>query len=387
MRKKKTELAIVNRGFWEDDSNKVIGEALANFAEKASEKYRVAVISQSKGRLKERLAREGRCKDVRLFFLKSLTSSKSAFFLRALDAALFSCFVFLSLVCARPSRVYISTDPPVVVPFIVFIYAFIFRARYCYHLQDIHPEASDLVVALPRASYCIMQWMDVLTVRGASKIITLSEEMKAHIIKSRGYDGEVIILDNPSGCYFSEKLEKPNGFVFCGNMGRLQRIPLLVEAIQKYKKLGGSADFTFIGAGANAHLVRQLSKEVPEVNYLGPLHPDKASHILGASRWAILPIEDAVTAYAFPSKSSTYLLSGCEILAICGESTSVARWVLENGYGVVCRPEVDALVDAFFSLQNEGLKNDQGFLPESLVDKYSYSRFSSSLIDVVFSME
>jgi len=387
MLKKKTELAIVNRGFWEDDSNKVIGEALTDFAEKASEKYRVSVIAQSKGRLKERLAREGRCKNVRLFFLKSLTSSKNSFFLRALDAALFSCFVFLSLVYLRPSRIYISTDPPVVVPFIVFLYSFIFRAKYCYHLQDIHPEASSLVVKLPRVSYCIMQWMDALTVRGASKIITLSEEMKAHIINSRRYGGEVIILENPSGCYFSEKVAKPNGFVFCGNMGRLQRIPLLVEAIQRYRELGGNGDFTFIGAGANAHLVRQLSNEVPGVSYLGPLHPDKASHILGDHRWAMLPIEDAVTAYAFPSKSSTYLLSGCGILAICGENTSVASWALENEYGVVCRPEVDALVDAFFSLQNEGLKHDQSFLLESLGDKYSYSRFSSSLIDVAFSME
>lgn len=387
MLKKKMDLAIVNRGFWEDDSNKVIGEALTDFAETASEKYQTCVIAQSKGKLKERLLKAGRCEHVRLFLFKHFTSSKSAFAFRSLDAALFALFVFFSLVRARPRRIYISTDPPVVVPFIVGLYSFLFRAEYYYHMQDIHPEASGLVVELPRIAYRMMKWMDAQTVRGARKIITLSEEMASYISTGRGYRGEVKLLENPSGYLCLEKVPKVRGFVFCGNIGRLQRIPLLIESVEKYRKLGGKAEFTFIGSGANADLIRQLSERISGVDYLGPLHPDQASTVIGSHKWALLPIEDSVTHFAFPSKSSTYLLSGCGILAVCGEQTSVANWVKQHNYGLVCQPEVDALVDMFSSLQDQVFQNSKEGVSGSIREKYSYAKFSSSLIDIVFSQE
>lgn len=141
--------------------------------------------------------------------------------------------------------------------------------------------------------------------------------------------------------------------VFCGNAGRLQRIPLLISSINKYLERGGKLRFTFIGAGIYSSAIEDLANKFSNVKYLGYQSAPIAADIVKNHRWALLPIDDEVTKYAFPSKSSSYVLSGCQILAICGLSTSVERWIEKNAVGRVCEPEEDTLVESFKSMENE----------------------------------
>src|SRR5690606_11811474 len=136
---KKTDLAIVNRSFW--PQSQVIGEGLLQFAEQAAQRQSVCVITQSDGNLTELLTREGRGKGVEIRTCKAYTTSASGMIKRIAEALLFMFWTFLSLIRAKPATVYVSTNPPVVVPFIVAVYCRLFGARYVYHLQDIHPEA------------------------------------------------------------------------------------------------------------------------------------------------------------------------------------------------------------------------------------------------------
>src|SRR5690606_31909116 len=136
------------------------------------------------------------------------------------------------------------------------------RKNYFYHLQDIHPEASNLVVKIPRFLFFCMREMENITVKSARKVITLSDEMAGYIYSKRNYHGEVVLLENPSGYVPYVEAERDNEFVFCGNAGRLQRIPLIVEAIRKYRSIGGVSTFTFIGSGVHADLLSKLEKQV-----------------------------------------------------------------------------------------------------------------------------
>lgn len=350
---KKTDLAIVNRGFW--PQSQVIGESLLQLAESVGRRKKVVVITQSGGRLKERLAGARRGEGVRMLDCLSRSDSSTGLVKRSLDAVVFMLWTFYCLVRSRPEAVYVSTNPPVLVPFIVFVYSKLFGARYCYHLQDIHPEAANIVVKLHPLVFKVLQKLDSIAMRNADSLITLSEDMKTCILARSQTQAPIHLLDNPAFEVAStDPASRTKDLVFCGNAGRLQRIPLLLDAIAAYLDQGGKLNFCFVGAGVFAPKIKELAERYESVTYLGFLPAAEAAEVVNQHRWALLPIDDEVTRYAFPSKSSSYVVSHCRILAICSRETSVARWVEENGIGHGCAPEKHEIVAAFRKIEAEG---------------------------------
>jgi hypothetical protein len=111
----------------------------------------------------------------------------------------------------------------------------------------------------------------------------------------------------------------------------------------------------------------------------------EAAQLNADYEWALLPIEDDVTRYAFPSKSSSYVFSGAFILAVCGEHTSVARWVISRRLGAVVEPSTAALVNAFQKIESGEtdtveLDGDRA----ELKDQLSFERFVENLENVIF---
>lgn len=376
---KKTDLAIVNRSFW--PQGQVIGEGLLQFAEKAAENQTVCVITQADGDLSAQLVEAGRGADLKIRACNTYTNSSSGVFKRIAEALFFMLWTLVSLVRAKPANVYVSTDPPVVVPFIVALYCRLFGARYVYHLQDIHPEAADIVIPLNRLLLQILKAIDNYTLRHAAAIVTLSEDMKVYIQQRSSSHSPVHLLDNPSFPVTPVPVEeRTKDVVYCGNAGRLQRIPLLMSAIRAYLQQGGKLSFTFAGGGVYVPDIQALANAYEQVDYLGVLPATEAAELVNEHRWALLPIDDEVTKYAFPSKSSGYALSGAGVLAVCGEQTSVGRWVLEQQVGVVCQPEHDVLVRCFFMLENSDAK--QFSLSDETRERLQISYFAQRLSDV-----
>lgn len=384
MFKRNNGLAIVNRGFW--PQSQVIGEALLQLAEKISASHPVYVITQSQdGKLDKTLHKAQRGSGVKVMDCRARSNSSTGLIKRSLDALIFMVWTFISLVRCRPAKVYVATNPPVVVPFVVMTYCRLFRARYYYHLQDIHPEAAHVVVRLNPLLSGLLTGMDNMTMRYAESLITLSEDMRAYIRQRSGTQAEVALVDNPAfPVEEGDGLKRDSDVVFCGNAGRLQRIPLLLEAISDYIGQGGRARFTFAGAGVFAPQIAALADEFDSVAYHGFVSAKEAANLTNRHRWALLPLEDNVARYAFPSKSSSYVLSGCQILAVCGRETSVARWVEENGVGLAVTPDKDSLVKAFFSIENDQgslLKSNVEY--EALKERLQFGFFTASLCKVM----
>lgn len=381
MRHKKTDLAIVNRSFW--PQSQVIGEGLLQFAELAAKQHSVCVITQEEGDLGELLASKGRGQGVQVRACKAYTTSASGLMMRMVEAVLFMLWAFMSLVRAKPANVYVSTNPPVVVPFIVALYCRLFNANYVYHLQDIHPEAANIVVPMNRLVLHFLRCIDNYTLLHAKAIVTLSDNMKAYIQQRSETLSPIYLLDNPSFEVTPVPMaQRTKDIVFCGNAGRLQRIPLLLTAICEYLQSGGALRFTFAGGGLHAPDVKALADMYEQVDYLGFIPATEAAELVNNHRWALLPIDDEVTKYAFPSKSSGYALSGSGVLAVCGADTSVARWVEQLGVGVVCEAEHVALVQCFFSL--EGREGDNFTIEDDFRERLQVSYFAQRLRDVVF---
>ena len=377
---KKTDLAIVNRSFW--PQGQVIGEALLQFAEEAAEDGSVCVITQAYEDISQKFVTEGRGKNVEVKACKSYTTSSSGFLKRAGEAVLFMFWVFASLVRSRPMMVYVSTNPPVIVPFIVAIYCKFFGAEYVYHLQDIHPEAANIIVPLNRVFLLFLKAMDNFTLRNAKSIVTLSDEMKDFIELRSKTQRPIFLLDNPS--FEIDPVswnQRKNRAVFCGNAGRLQRIPLLTDSIRDYIHQGGTLGFVFAGGGVFSPEIQSLSDSFSQVEYLGVIAPIDAAKLVNESRWALLPIDDQVTKFAFPSKSSGYVLSGTGGIAICNEDTSVGKWVKKFNVGKVCSPDQESLVRCFFSLEKSDADNFE--MQPQIRERLRIQYFAAKLLEFV----
>lgn len=377
---RKKGLAIINRGFW--PGCQTIGEALLQLAEEQAKYQPVTVITQSESDLRQLMDDAQRGKGVSVRDCKTWTTSASGLPKRIAEAIWFMLWTFYSLVRARPEMVYVSTNPPVVVPFIVALYCRLFRARYVYHLQDIHPEITNIVIPLNRIMFRILRALDNYTIRNAACIVTISGDMQEFIRQRSGTAKPIVLLDNPSldvtPIPWEERTE---GVVFCGNAGRVQRIPLLLEAIDTYLDGGGKLLFTFAGGGVYAGELKALAERHEQFVYLGLVPAAEAADLVNRNRWALLPLEDEVAKYAFPSKSSGYALSGAAVLAVCGKETSVARWVEQQNAGIVSEPDKQALLDCFGLLEGNG--ENRYRVPDELKETLRIPHFVQQLGEIL----
>lgn len=387
MLEKPIKIAIINRSFW--PTYPVVGEALLRFAEGAvNREHSVSVIMQEHGSIKAKLKEAARGKGVRFYPVKALTTSANGIVSRACEAFFFMLWVITVLLWVRPSRIYISTDPPVVVPFIAMLYSQLFGAKYIYHLQDIHPEATNTIISVNKWVYKLLQKMDSLSMRKATRLVTITDQMAEEIRLRSGTTVPIIVTANPAVSFDGIDTNKPKiiGFSFCGNLGRLQRIPLILDAIETYFKRGGRLEFNFAGGGVYANHLKNFSVKFPRFHYHGLVSPTEAAQINADFTWALLPIEDEATRFAFPSKLSSYVCSGANILAVCGEATSVGQWVNANRVGVVVKPCKEAIIKYFFKIE-KGSIQDLSYKEsrDALKAGFRFEAFIETLDKVVFS--
>jgi len=379
---KRYDLAIINRSFW--PKNQIIGDALLQFGEKASDKDKdVVIITQYTGNLKKIAEKFGRGPSLLFRSCKPRSDSSTKLLFRIVDAVMYMLWVFWSLLVTRPKKIYVSTDPPLIVPFVVFIYSKISKASYVYHLQDIHPEAANIVVKLNPMLFSFLKKIDGLIIRHASSIITITQTMKGEIIARSNTKSHIYLIDNPTASFDNPIQLKTKGFIFSGNLGRLQRIPLLLKSIDKYKAKGGMLPFLFIGGGVYANEIHTLSTKYTDITYTGLVDAKKANELTSGYEWALLPIDDEVTKYSFPSKTSSYVSCGVKILSICSNHTSVAKWVLNNNYGVNSLPNINDIVSVFFKIENGLTINNK---PTDR-DYFSIERFVQNISNVVLDTE
>lgn len=376
------DIALINRGFW--PSSQILGESLLQLAEKnLKQGKQIVVITQSNENLTKLLAEQQRGNGLTIKACKARSSSASGILLRIADALIFMLWVLWSLIATRPKLVYVATDPPLLVPLMVYLYAIVFSAKYVYHLQDIHPEAANTIIRVNPIVYKLSRWLDSVIMRRASALITITEAMKQSILQRSNTNAPIYLIDNPSVTVDCEVKDKIPGFAFCGNAGRLQRIPLLIAAIDLYKKKGGTLPFVFAGGGLYKQQVVSLANSFEGVSYLGVLSAGEAACVNARYEWALLPIEDEVTLYAFPSKTSAYVLARNKILSICSDNTSVAQWVNTYGFGINVKPELDSLVESFFAIENEAIDLE---LPKLDMSYYGIQRYVNQLHDVLGSV-
>ena len=380
---------IIMRTFW--PVSPVVGESMLCVAENLSKKSNCRVITQNQANLYEDLQASNRGNLVKFSAVYAFSNSSSNIIVRLIDLIWFSAAVSVLLVWHRPRVIYVATDPPLLVPIIVAICSKLFGARYVYHVQDIHPEASRIVftvlrIKLLRWIYISLRWLDAIVVRNAAAIITLTSEM-GMTLAERYSDNflPITYISNPSAKIPTEYISVKYDFSFVGNAGRLQLLPMIITALRLYLSEGGAGKFAFAGGGVMSKELEKLSNDYPKnVIYFGKVPVAAATEITLGSSWAMLPIDDKVCRYAFPSKAATYAMAKRNILAICGKNTSVGYWVSRNQLGIVIPPDVNSITA--FLKKFDKTRNDVQITvaqPKEFYESISNEHFVKNVTEIV----
>ena len=345
--------AIVARDFWPDAA--AIGDGLFQLACMNAQRGPSSVVSMSSRSDAELFEVSPDIGKLNYYRCKPLSDSSSSLMKRIFELFYFSLFVVTSLIRVRPAVVYCATNPPILVPFLVFLYAKIFGGKYIYHIQDMHPESASLVLDLPKFLTSIATSLDNIVLKNASVILTISDEMKASIADRQVVEREILTIENPALVTQVDHAAKMEGLVFCGNAGRLQLMDEVLSAVEKYYEQGGALKIAFVGGGVFKEKIRALDENQPNFSYFGKVSGKEALEITARYTWGLLPIEPRVLRFGFPSKVPTYLSAGCRLFCVTDVNSSLARWINEGDLGVVMMPIVGEIIRGFFDLEGQAL--------------------------------
>ena len=268
----------------------------------------------------------------------------------------------------RPDVVMCSTAPQVTLGVAVSLAARALGADFVYHCMDLHPEIGRLSgeFANPRV-YSFLARLDLATMRRASRIIVLSEDMRRAVLaRDPGLAGRVIILNNyslPDGGEASASPLPPPApgvcrVVFTGNLGRFQGLEDIVTALGTVPA-GVRLELVFMGEGKAKEAVRAAAQGLGDRDgidvVLLPHGPaSSAKSLMRSAHLGVVSLVPGVVRYAYPSKTATYAEESLPMLVVCEPDAQLARETTRLGLGWAVAPgDIDGIAMALTQAADE----------------------------------
>lgn len=267
--------------------------------------------------------------------------------LRAMNVVLYCLALFIEIIRLRPDVVTASTFPPVVAAWTASLAARLTGAKFVYHVQDIHPEVSQisggrLGLGLP---FRILRWLDNRTLRRATSVITLSDDMISTLKKRRVPIRHIKKIDNFALELFGSEVppktvEVPDvGYrvIFAGNLGRFQDLLLLSEGVARCFEDHPELELLFLGSGAVEAELKKRWGTHPQVRFL-PFRPlTEVRQIIAGSDLGLVSLSPGMSAVAKPSKLLTYEALGLPVLILTEFNSAQARDIEASNVGFAAR--------------------------------------------------
>jgi glycosyltransferase involved in cell wall biosynthesis len=165
-------------------------------------------------------------------------------------------------------------------------------------------------------------------------------------------------------------------FQLFGNLGRVQGIEVILEAIAKVRSK--NATFLFIGSGAGESAVKAFIDRNPHLDVVhAPSVPfERNTEILSACDVAIVPLTSGMLGLAVPSKAYFSMAVDKPILVVGDEGSELQTMLSENPQvGWFCRSgsaeRLASLIEEICETDRAGIVNK----PRTLVaEKYSHDK-------------
>lgn len=222
--------------------------------------------------------------------------------------------------------------------------------KWCLLVHDVFPQNLVPAGILKRKSFFfkVLNVIFNLVYAQADQIIVIGRDMEI-VLRQKNYKKDITVIPNWVDFKEIEVRDKNDSelikqlnwendivFQFFGNIGRVQGIDHLVQAIQLVKH--PQAKFLFIGGGSAVELVKshiENNEKLDNVAYINELPSSQRSLGLSSCDIAIVTLADGMFGLGVPSKAYFSMAANRPILAIMDENAEVASMVKEHQIGWV----------------------------------------------------
>lgn len=238
---------------------------------------------------------------------------------------------------------------------------------YMVVVQDIYPESLFTSRKLPGFIQKFIKntlgRLDRYTLRNAARVRTISEEMRAYLIRTRGLDeNKVYAVDNwqdDSSHFYIPMEGKHNPFVFeyVGSINSHSNVELIIRAFAKAQL--PDAELRIYGGGNKKDECVQLVKDSGLNNVrFDYVQRDNVPLVQAEASVLVLALSKGNGAFSLPSKVTSYMLSGRPIIASVDVESATTRYINDAGCGIAVPPaDEEALSQAFKKLYS--MKQDE----------------------------
>ena len=226
------------------------------------------------------------------------------------------------------------------------------KAPVVYNAQDLFPDSLKTAKGYKEQHILIKLFrkFERMVYLHSNKIVTISEDMKNHIIElgcdekkieviNNWADTEKIIpiqaKDNSLAREYAIDLNKFT-VLYAGDIGYHQRLDVFVEVAKLIENENFDIQFVFFGNGMYESSLRAAIKDNGLNNFhVLPFQPiERISEVYSIGDIDIVSLEPGMTKLALPSKVWSVMSAGRPILAMMDKESEISKFI-NNKYGYV----------------------------------------------------
>lgn len=227
------------------------------------------------------------------------------------------------------------------------------KVPFVYNLQDIFPDSLVNAKMTKEGSliWKIGRRIENYTYRNADRIITISEDFKANIMK-KGVPAEKIVVvpnwintddvysvERANNELFSSLRLDPSLFYICysGNIGHSQNIELLLDVASAIRNDLPNVRFVLIGEGAAKQEVNEMIEQKSLANVLVFPFQDysKIAQVFSLGDVGLIISKPNIGGSSVPSKTWSIMAAERPILASFDNNSELSKLIKEIGCGIV----------------------------------------------------
>lgn len=301
---------------------------------------------------------------------------------------------------SRDDLVITGTNPTFLL-FIVFLLKKHIKFDWILLVHDVFPEnlVASKTLSKDSLAYNLLKVIFDKIYASPNRVITIGKDMQQLINKkAKRNDAEIVpnwidVKDIEVESKYDNQILKQLGlnndnkvvFSFFGNIGRVQGLENLIEAINHMKELE-NAKFVFMGDGAYVERLKSVISELGKENiiYYGKVEQQQKSLGLNACDISIVTLADGMLGLGVPSKAYYSMAADKPLFCIMDKESEIYSMVDENNIGWVVEPKniqevAQKLDQAVKEFNNSNFNSPR----KILIEKYSDTKSIDKLISIV----
>lgn len=244
--------------------------------------------------------------------------------------------------------------PPFHLGFMGWIYNKIKKTPIVYHIQDLQVDAArNLGMLKSETLLNILEWCEKFIIRRMTRVSSISEGMKANILRKGVKEENFIMLPNwvdtdficPYPVHASLKSsfgykDEDKIILYSGNMGEKQGLEIVMEVATLLKN-ETNIHFLMVGEGASKQRLQNFAAEhqLSNVRFMSLLPYEQMPQLLATADLHLVIQKQSASDLMLPSKLLSILSSGSVPIVTTTKDTSLYQIIKGNNVGIIVYPE------------------------------------------------